>query len=363
MSQRPTSVALALFPISQEGGLATRVMHTHDLLERNGIKADFFRIAYSDKDHRKGYRNPRIKADHHAGLKVEQYKLSITDKLISETLQILSNYDCVMFVHACPHISDTQKATENWRMLYTDVEARKLTYFTDVYMDKYYPHITDVKGYFEPLAINEAAMGHIHDTFPMARLARAPFAYHKPDILKPLERRSRDVMWPTAWRGWKGIERFLKAVPDIAGSVDLFGSGRDYYALLKDKERVAKIYGSRDALMYGTVEPQKITKAYGEHKISCDFTGQSPKYHGHVNRTTIEPMFFGCVSAVMPTMPVPYSLLPRDVVLSVDPDDVAGSINAGLVDTYRLEKIAANAREWLAEEFSDEKLLSQIFGN
>jgi hypothetical protein len=346
------NVALILFPISAEGGLSTRVLSTIRAFQAEGHNATFFRIAYSDKSHRAIMKDVQVRPTP-SGMRVEQGWLSITDAKLRETIAILNSFDLIMFVHPCPHFSDTQKAVANWPALYRDTKPPKVVTFSDVYMDKYYPWITSVRDLFTPLSNNNGIQNHL------ARIGwdstLLPYCFHT-DVEIGLRKDKRNgVVWPHAWRGWKGIESFVRAANDIEGEVHLYGGGREESNLqaeiLSFKPHVKKL---------GFRETKEVHQSFCDLTCSVELAGASEKYHGHFNRATIEPMLFGCVLACRETMVHPHSIIPSSCAHVIDPTKVASELNLLMRDRWRMGVIAREAFDWAAETFAPKKVVAAI---
>lgn len=149
--------------------------------------------------------------------------------------------------------------------------------------------------------------------------------------------------------------RFVEAAPRIDGEVAIYGIGRDL-----DSYRRTDEWKLIESMVVGAAPPAVIESDLRTAAVSSDFTGQSRKYEGHYNRATIEPMLLGAVSAVLPTMPAPASPIPPEAVLVVDPDDVAGSLNAVLNDEARRRRIAETGYEWARSHFDPDAALASL---
>lgn len=309
-------VGLILFPVWGAGGLATDVGHYRKILQKAGHTCDFWEIKYSKRWHKK--KQPLTYGTGLDGPQVKQGMLSITDDCLKDTIKILNEYDVLVFIHPCPHITDRYKCVENWKELYTETRGRKIVRFTDVFLDKLYPWILDVTDTFEPWSTNLAQNRYVQQFIPECKLSTYPMAF---DVTGVSFAKPNDVIWTCAWRGWKGIKQFVKALPDINGSVELYGSGREFRQMRKEGTL------PKGRTMHGAVHPKQIITALRRSRISVDLTGFSKKYYGHNNRSFYEPMFFGTVLAAQGVMAEPNGDLPVDCFWHVDKKAIAGSIN------------------------------------
>lgn len=341
-------VALVLFPIWGAGGLTTDVVHYRRILKAAGHTCDYWTVRYTDKDHGKQF--PLELGTNQDSATVKAGYLSISNKNVGSTVKILNRYDVVMYLHPCPHITDKQQAAKNWPALYTDVTARKIVRITDVYLDKLYPWLMDYTETFEAWATNYAQLNYIRQFIPNAQLSTYPMAFKDHGIKYG---KTTDVMWPCAWRGWKGIKQFVDALPDVHGSIELYGSGRELRTLRKA--------GNQYALQCkGAVKPGVIVNAYKRSRLSVDLTGWSSKYLGHCNRTYFEPMFFGAVLVGLPFMHAPNSQVPEYCMWTVEKRDIATSINT-ILNSKKIQKgIREAAYEWATEEFAHSKVVQEI---
>lgn len=340
-------IAFVLWPISQEGGLATRTAAFVHVARQAGHDADFIRLSYST--HAPNLNGtPRVHATD-SGLRVVGKLCSLVDVHLRDTLRVLDGYDVLVFTHACPHITDAQFAVRNWRKVYTATTARKITYFSDAFVQDYYPWIADVADEFEPVAINVSAARHASAFLGKpVRVVRHPFTLDGYTADK-----ERLVVWTSAWRSWKGIGRFVQAVPDIGARVELYGTGRELRAWRKQMPP-----GWHGALM-GSCAPEVVEHAYARAQVSVDLTGQSAKYAGHFNRTHIEPMFFGCVSACLPTV-IAQTDVPADCVWLLDKDRVAAGLNTLLSEHALRARIAERAFAWASDYFAPDNVMDDL---
>jgi hypothetical protein len=343
-------VGLILFPIWGAGGLATDVAHYRRLLRSADHKADFWQIQYSDSKHlQTGKLTLGTGAD---GPTAAQGYLSITDKNLKSTIKTLNQYDILMFLHPCPHITDTQKAVANWSKLYTETTVeRKIVRFTDVYLEKLYPWIMDVKDEFEAWATNAGQLRWVKKYLPECQLSTYPMEFRNQGLYPGAT--EIDLVWPCAWRGWKGIKQFVHALPRFTGSYELYGSGRELRQFRKAGNPIVE-------QCHGAVKPGRMLAAFARSRASIDLTGFSPKYYGHNNRTVIEPMFHGAVSCVQDKMQNPHNEIPPECVYTVDKEFIAQDLNALVRDRALQARIAAAAFDWARWRYKGSRVLGEI---
>jgi glycosyltransferase involved in cell wall biosynthesis len=171
---------------------------------------------------------------------------------------------------------------------------------------------------------------------------------------KQPKNKEKIVVWTNQWRNWKGIGHFIRKAGKINANIYLFGGGREYYNF-KDKL-------SPNCKYFGFVSPDRINEEYSKVMFSVDLTGQSKKYYGHYNRTTIEPMFYNCISVANEKIIEPYSFIPKDCVLRVNKDNFFDKINELLENENRRKEITKNAFEWAKNKYQDKFILKQIIG-
>lgn len=348
-------VAFLLWPIAEEGGLSTRARALVALHRRNGIRANFYRLHYNDRLHGHGSSELETEINANGGLRLQGRHLSVTTEKLAETVAHLDSYDELVFVHPCPHVTDKGPGVKNWRYLYQLPRAPKSTYFTDVYAEQFYPWIADVIGLFRPLAVNDAVARHVRATMDIEPTV-VPHPWEAiPRSYSPW--RERRVLWTSAWRGWKGIKRFCDAVPAIDAPVRLYGTGRE----LRQWRKVQPADWPGE--IAGVQPPERVLDDYQSAYCAVDLTGQSVKYHGHYNRTTLEPMLHGCVSVTLPTLIEPHSRIPGETVWTVDKDNVAGDINELLAKPEMADQIRRDAHDWIKATCSDEQVLDHLWAS
>ena len=345
-------VALVMFPISAEGGLSTRGMDTLRLIRDAGHDCNFYRIRYSDQMHMAGTRSPAIEV-RKSGNRLQHRNLSITAKHLPGTVAHLSGYDLVVFLHPCPHLSDKAKAAANWTALYNEVRARKVVTFSDVYIDKYYPHFAQVTNY-TPLGINSAVARHVSGFLKIpVETALRPVHLHA--SAGKWESR-RGIVWPNAWRDWKGFAAFVRAMKDDGRDVTLYGSGR---AGEKCARELVSFRNSGGRVI-GQVAPAKVQAHLANARLAIDLTGASKKYEGHYNGSMIEAMLLGCPVGVRSNMWI-NSWIPKDAVMSLDTSstsDLYESIrNASM--SSRSERVARDAQTWARGHTNPARVLAQ----
>jgi hypothetical protein len=345
--------AFLLWPIGQEGGLATQAHAMVEVCRRNDIEANFYRLAYTDKNHGMGSSDLSYGINESAGLRLQGRCLSITDAKLPETLRHLDSYDQLIFVHPCPHLADKASAVKNWRRLFTDTQASKSVFFSDVYADDYYPWIEEVAHLFRALAFNDGIANYVRETLELDSEV-VPHPWLNVPAPRLDDARERLVLWTAAWRGWKGIKRFCEAVPAIEGHVRLYGTGRE----LRQFRKIMPPQWPGEIM--GVCDPALVLIDYARAACSVDLTGQSPKYHGHYNRTTTEPMLYGAVSVTLPTLVQPYSRVPAECVWTVEKDSVAEGINELLTHPERALGIRESAYEWLRDTCQDSAVLDSL---
>jgi hypothetical protein len=350
-------VALLLFPISAEGGLTTKTLTFYEEMEARGHKVDFFRISYGSK-HAVGYEKPFVKITK-TGMALQHKWLSIADDYLGSTLSILNTYDRLVFLHPCPHLSDAgSKASANWQALYTATSPPKTVTFSDVYWDKYYPHIENVVGTFHALAVNSAVLKKTQEVCPDARLVHQVYKDPGKEV-RENRARSLDVVWASAWRGWKGIARFLQSVAATELRCELFGTGREVFNL-GDEIRALKASQKH----FSQVHPDRVLQSFGNALAVADWTGRSPKYFGHYNRTTIEPILYGAVPLVMDTLVEPHSIVPAEACLVLPakqtPEEAARQMVEALADGEALAVKASRAYEWYREHHNTDQALTRL---
>jgi len=132
----------------------------------------------------------------------------------------------------------------------------------------------------------------------------------------------------------------------------LFGCGREYYNLYDKLPENSEYLGFRT--------PKELKEEYKKGMFAVDLTGQSKKYYGHYNRSTIEPMFYKCVVVANEKIIYPYSHIPREVVLAVNKHNLVEKVNELINDQEKWRQLSERAFKWAIEYYDNEKVLKQI---
>jgi glycosyltransferase involved in cell wall biosynthesis len=355
-----SKIALVLFPIRFEGGLATRAWDNVHLLRDRGHQADFYRIVYADKKHGTVLSPSPTIVTTKRGNECAQRCIAITDRCLSLSISILNQYDTITFVHPSPHLSDTQPATKNWWRLFTDTRPPKGIHFSDLYWDQYYPGVKKVIGLAAAYATNNAVARWVA---PLFDGKEPPLTYRAYRDLEPgpEPREIRyDVVWANAWRGWKGVEVFMKAIAmehDLSAIV--FGSGREESNLKAEIEILKR--NSRISLAMQS-PPSAVNEAYRHARVSVDLTGASSKYYGNYNQTCLEPMFFGVGPVLRPSMVRPLSIIPPECAHVVEPSSPSALLERlkEATEPNRAKTVGARAKEWITSSLSRDIVERQL---
>jgi hypothetical protein len=145
----------------------------------------------------------------------------------------------------------------------------------------------------------------------------------------------------------------MKEAENLKGFIVFYSGGREYYNF-KDKM-------PKNSTYKGFQPMELIKNAYKHSKIALDLTGQSPKYYGHYNRTTIEPMFWKCAMVCNEKLVEPYSFIPKDVVCPVTKETLVVKINELLENTDKLLSLTEKAFQWATNQYKWENIINQIF--
>jgi len=350
-------VALLLYPITKEGGLTTKTLTFYNEMTARGYEVDFYRISYGRK-HNIGEDKPTVRVLK-GGIVLQHKWLSIADQFLKETLEILNGYDRIVFLHPCPHICDLdKKAVPNWPHLYTDTTPPKTVTFSDVFWDKYYPHLKQVVGTFQALAVNSAVKRKTIEICPDVRLVHQIYKDPGPEV-RAGTNRDIDVIWASAWRSWKGIAQFLRSLALTDLSAELYGWGREAWTLEPERNKLRS-----QQKVVRQVHPDRVLEGYARCRTAADFTGRSKKYFGHYNRTTIEPILYGAPPLVVDTLVDPHSIIPSEICLVIPskqkPMDTAQYMLELLEDDEKIRATAARGYEWFRENHNSDQALNTL---
>ncbi len=336
-------IAIIVWDIGQIGGIATQAVEIKSLLDRNGINNDI--IILNDKV--KSFRFLK-QFDFKDIFGLGGIELSIRKEHILKTLKYLENYDILLHTTACIHNPNLP-----WWAVY-ELRKKQIVIISDVYWNKYYPYFDRVISYVTKfLATNQAVKNYLKKEKNIeTEVFLHPFKVSQSEI--DLTKKQNIVIWANQWRGWKGINIFLKQVEKIKGKVWLFGGGREY------SNWKQKLLEMENVQYFGFIKTESLYKIYEIAKIAIDLTGNSPKYWGHFNRTTIEPMFFKCAVACNETLVEPNSFIPQNVVLKVNKNNFIDKINELLKNKANFEQLVQRAEIWIKTTYRDEIILNQI---
>lgn len=301
-------------------------------------------------------------------------RLSFHPKRIRETLMKLLKYaaDVVLFVHPCPHLSTTK--LKSWQALYTMLKGRKVVWWTDLYWQEFYPWIKDVEGSIDRvICASNAKLGHVHSTFRKdAELAPLPQVV--PDG-PPNFRALRDgVVWAHQWRSWKGVRRFWETWHEMPMPVYAAGTGQEYR---RNKKLLKHVYENRldpsfnldkkgNVYILGTIPFQEVVEMYKAALVAVDWTGQSKAYTGHYNSATLEPMLYGCIPWLRPTLIEPHTAIPAEAVLVQEdfaPGAVAETIRGLIKDKAGQRKKREAGWEFARAYVDPDRTISLIMGS
>ena len=341
--EKNRKVAIIVWDMGQIGGIATRAMETKRALDWAGIKNDI--IILTDKERPYLIRQARIET-RGGSFTIQGVELSVKKKNILKTLNFLDkNYDILFHITACIH--DNQTA---WLLVYA-LKKRQVVVISDIYWNDFYPYFDEAKKYIDKIyATNQAVKNYLEKEKGIkSEILIHPFEFNKEFQKKE---QKRDVIWASQWRNWKGIKYFVEKGGGINGDLILFGGGREYYNLGGRLPKNAKYLGFK--------EPVRVIEAYQRGMVAVDLTGQSRKYWGHYNRTTIEPMFWKCVMAANEKLIEPYSFIPKAMVLAVNKDNFVDRINEMMDNKREWEALTERAFKWAINYFDYKKVVEQV---
>lgn len=337
-------IAIIIWDIGQIGGIATHAQETKKVLDEFGISNDV--IILNDKSRPYKLEKFRIEAKDKT-FKVRGIELSVKRENLLNTLSFLSKrYDVLFHTTACIHNDKS-----GWLGVYL-LKKRHVVVISDVYYDKFYPYYKQALRYIDKIyATNQAVKNYLDSKEIKSELLIHPFSFDK-DFQKI--KTEQTIIWANQWRGWKGIGFFIEQLSKIKAKGLLFGCGREYYNLWDRIPKNAEYLGFR--------KPVEVKQAYTTGMMAVDLTGQSKKYWGHYNRTTIEPMFYKCVVVANEKIIEPYSPIPKNVVLAVNKNNFVERVNNLIQDRERQKEIRENAFDWAIEYYNHTKVVEQIIG-
>ena len=340
-------VAIVTFEISKIGGIATHAWELFKVLQQHGVDVEQVYLKHSYSTQKALYNNMKTKK---STFKLGGTQLSLSKKTLKQTLYYLDQFDILFFTHACIHEEDS-----NWLDVYK-LGKTNLVCISDIYWNKFYPYYDKVIPYvtkFYPT--NAAVKNYLKKNKNInGEVIVHPFDYpeHKLDISKKQE----TMVWAHQWRNWKGIDDLCEIIPQLNCKLLMFGSGRSYSEW---RERLAKM---PNVEYLGNQPPEQIIQAYKDSKYSIDLTGRSPEYYGHHNRTTIEPMFFHCLSICYESLIEPHSHIPIPTCVGLERDkgQMIKDINELIERKELWELFVNNAYEWVREWYDHKNVIRQV---
>jgi len=327
-------IGMCLFEITKIGGISTVEENLEYGLKENGHNVSHF------------YLSPNKKKLGESPIPFIKNVLGyMTDDMVNNTINVLSDFDVLIFDPPCPTITRSFSST-NWQKIYKSEKLtdKKIIISHDPYLRKYYPWILDVKdrifgvgaiqnkGYtaFSKYFSNIVITNHFIDTSDIGLY---------PNLKEDL------VISPHQFKTWKHIDLFIRSVPHIKYNIEVYNGGIEhcYMSGEKRKEKYRNKKGEwiwDNAIDHGMeylgfvddiLTPFKRSKcivdlSVGEHGSILSKQGS----YKSLNYVPIEAMKYASIPIVRD-----YSLLDdiitEDNVLLVDEKDIVKS-TASLVN-------------------------------
>lgn len=338
-------IAIIVWDIGSIGGIATQALDFKKIFDIKNIFSNI--ILLTDKKRPYKIASTEIIAKDQQ-FQLKGIELSVHFDNINKTLKYLNQYDIFIHTTACVH-----NDASLWQGVYA-LKKKHIVIISDVYWDKYYPYFDYAIPYISKIfATNRAVKNYLKEVKKIETEELIHPFFFEPNFKK--QRRERTIIWANQWRGWKGIEWFLEQAGQLDGKVLLFGGGREWYNLKNKIPKNAEYLGFR--------KPEEVLNAYMNGAIAVDLTGQSEKYYGHYNRTTIEPMFWDCAVVANEKLIEPYSFIPQNVVCAVNKKNFVEKTNELLSNQFLWEKQILEARNWAMKHYDYDNFIKQIISN
>ena len=220
------------------------------------------------------------------------------------------------------------------------------------------------------LAIGHGHANSVEGILEVDGILKHPFILPKKMFVNKKRKR---IVWAHQWREWKGTATYLALSRGLKEPTDFYGLGREFYDIRSKNSKLFRATIGRDfvtdkvwnkkikSAIYGMVHPEVITEAYKTHKAAVELTGiKGAKYVGHYNRSTLEPMLYGCVMIATRFVLDPHSHIPKDCVFPLEGGnlaDIAKKINKMLDNEKKRNQITKRAFEWICENHNGKKIL------
>ncbi len=338
-----TRIGIIVWDIGQIGGIATQAIDFKKVFDYFQIPNDI--IILNDKKVPGKIEESRIEANGKT-FKLRGVELSVDFSNLNVTLNLLNErYDILLHTTACIHNDNT-----GWLAVY-GLRKRNIVIISDVYWEKFYPYYYKAVHFVDKFfATNKAVKNYLKaDKNIEAEELLHPF-YFEPEFQKTTKLKT--IIWANQWRSWKGIRTFVADAGKLNSTVLLFGGGREYYNL---KNKIPS-----NAQYLGFQPLDYVIDSYKTGTMAVDLTGQSKKYWGHYNRTTIEPMFWRCAVVCNEKLVEPYSFIPADVVLGVNKKNFVEKINWLLENEEEWKNLTNRAFDWAINHYQPEKVVKQF---
>ena len=335
-------IAIITFEISKIGGIATHAWELYKILKKKNIDVEMIYIKQTH-DHIQST-VPYCRAIP-SNFKLGGTILSLSKQTLKQSLYYLEQFDTLFFTHACIH-----EEQANWLEVYK-LKRNNLVCISDIFWTDMYPYFDKAIPYVNKFFASNAAVKRFLEKKKLkSELLVHPFDY--PEYKEVIK--EGVLLWPSHWRNSKGIDDLCEVIPDLKCQVKMFGGGRGY------SDWKSTIKKMKNVEYLGNQSPDVIVEAYKKSKYSIDLSGRSADYVGLHNRTTVEPMFFHCVSICYKTLADPHSHIPQKAVWIVEKKTLAKRINFLIEHDDIWKEKVDEAYKWVRKWYDSKKVIKQV---
>lgn len=373
-------IALVYFPMNDPGGIITWNREIQKGLNTLGVDTMYF---YATPGNSYGCDpNDDIKKERYT--MIAGYHLSYSDKNIKDSINILNQFDAVIFTKISPHATQdnlNRPCIENWPLLYQEVKIPKLVVFHDALWFKTNKWSEEVAPFIDICLSAQKKFVDSVEAYPAKCLKYWDYfpidfeSINKLDLTK----KEHFGMVATQWIKWKNHHKLLPQLPKIKLPIYLYGAGMEWHYLKKSPEylagigldlkmtdpkkmeseeakkgiaglfidellgkqiksfdfiealkNVAVIHNPKSPhIMFGNVTYAELQKTYSKAILSIDLSTR-----GYTNYTHFEPLAYRTISMMeLKVLNDPANIIPDDCCMGYDMDSLEWVINKAFVDT------------------------------
>lgn len=213
-----------------------------------------------------------------------------------------SEYDYVIWGLPCPYADEG-----HWRELFTS-GVPQVAVIHDAHYERAYGHFKDVADYLRFVApVNESALGALKKFPGEVRLINNGHELQDWSKQKPWEARSRSAICAHVWKGWKRMDKVVRATPFLTRSDMVMAGDGIEGRYMRSKEKCRHQYNgiwqeflNAGGSYLGILTPDQLMDQYANGRVMVDLSWNDKfaAYGCHYNRSIVEGANYGCVPLV-----------------------------------------------------------------